>query len=93
MEKENYIQQVEEKDNEIKNLEENVREKEQNIEKLNSELEEKKANIKSLQLKYDKMEKDFTNQLNTKSGIIKELENSIENEKNEKKKQIKLNQE
>ena len=93
MEKENYIQQVEEKDNEIKNLEENVREKEQNIEKLNSELEEKKTNIKSLQIKYDKMEKDFTNQLNTKSGIIKELENNIENEKNEKKKQIKLNQE
>ena len=37
MEKEGYIQQVEEKENEIKNLEENNREKEQNIRKLNSE--------------------------------------------------------
>ena len=42
MEKEGYMQQVEEKDNEIKNLEENIRENEQNIRKLNSELDEKK---------------------------------------------------
>ena len=35
MEKEGYMQQVEEKDNEIKNLEENIRENEQNIRKLN----------------------------------------------------------
>ena len=93
MEKENYIQQVEEKENEIKNLEENMREKEQNLEKLNSELEDKKTDIKSLQIKYDKMEKDYINQINNKSQIMKELENNIEAEKNEKKKQIKLNQE
>ena len=93
MEKENYIQQVEEKENEIKNLEENMREKEQNLEKLNSELEDKKTDIKSLQIKYDKMEKDYINQINNKSQIMKELENNIEIEKNEKKKQIKLNQE
>ena len=93
MEKDNYIQQVEEKENEIKNLEENMREKEQNLEKLNSELEDKKTDIKSLQIKYDKMEKDYINQINNKSQIMKELENNIEAEKNEKKKQIKLNQE
>ena len=46
MEKEGYMQQVEEKENEIKNLEENIREKEQNIRKLNSELDEKKTGIK-----------------------------------------------
>ena len=63
MEKEGYMQQVEEKENEIKNLEENMREKEQNIRKLNSELDEKKTGIKSFQIKMEKMEKDFNNQL------------------------------
>ena len=93
MEKEGYMQQVEEKENEIKNLEENMREKEQNIRKLNSELDEKKTGIKSFQIKMEKMEKDFNNQINNKDLIIKELENNIENEKNEKKKQKKIVQE
>ena len=93
MEKEGYMQQVEEKENEIKNLEENIREKEQNIRKLNSELDEKKTGIKSYQIKMEKMEKDFNNQINNKDLIIKELENNIENEKNEKKKQKKIVQE
>ena len=93
MEKEGYMQQVEEKENEIKNLEENIREKEQNIRKLNSELDEKKTGIKSFQIKMEKMEKDFNNQINNKDLIIKELENNIENEKNEKKKQKKIVQE
>ena len=93
MEKEGYMQQVEEKENEIKNLEENIREKEQSIRKLNSELDEKKTGIKSLEIKFDKMEKDFNNQINNKEQTIKELENNIEKEKNEKKKQIKLVQE
>ena len=93
MEKEGYMQQVEEKENEIKNLEENMREKEQNIRKLNSELDEKKTGIKSYQIKMEKMEKDFSNQINNKDLIIKELENNIENEKNEKKKQKKIVQE
>ena len=53
MEKEGYMQQVEEKENEIKNLEENMREKEQNIRKLNSELDEKKTGIKSFQIKME----------------------------------------
>ena len=93
MEKEGYMQQVEEKENEIKNLEENMTEKEQNIRKLNSELDEKKTGIKSFQIKMEKMEKDFNNQINNKDLIIKELENNIENEKNEKKKQKKIVQE
>ena len=41
----------------------------------------------------EKMEKDFNNQINNKDLIIKELENNIENEKNEKKKQKKIVQE
>ena len=93
MEKEGYIQQIDEKENEIKDLEKDIKEKEKNIKKINAELEEKNTNIKSLEMKIEKNNKDFNNQLNEKEKIIKELESNIENEKNEKKEQIKKNQE
>ena len=92
MEKEGYVQQIEEKETEIKDLEKNVREKEKDIKKIESELDEKNATIKSMEIKIDKINKDFNNQLSNKERIIKELENNIENEKNEKKEQIKINQ-
>ena len=75
MEKEGYIQQIEEKENEIKDMEKNLNEKEKNIKKLNSELEERGITIKSMEMKIDKINKDFNNQLNDKDKIIKELEN------------------
>ena len=93
MEKEGYIQQIEEKETEIKDLEKNVREKEKDIKKINSELEEKNTTIKSMDMKINKINKDYNNQLNEKEKIIKELENNIENEQNEKREEIKKNQE
>ena len=93
MEKEGYIQQIEEKETEIKDLEKNVREKEKDIKKINSELEEKNTTIKSMDMKINKINKDYNNQLNEKEKIIKELENNIEKEQNEKREEIKKNQE
>ena len=93
MEKEGYIQQIEEKETEIKELEQNLKEKEKNIKKINSELDEKSTMIKSLEMKMEKSNKDLTNQLKDKERIIKDLENNIEKEKNDKKEQMKNNQE
>ena len=93
IEKEGYLQQIEEKELEIKNLEDNLREKEQDMSKLNSDLDEKKSGLKSMELKYEKLEKDLNNQINSKDKIIIELENNIQSEKTEKKKQQKLVQE
>ena len=60
---------------------------------MDAELEEKSTNIKTLEMKIDKINKDFNNQLNEKEKIIKDLENNIENEISQKKEQIKINQE